>query len=217
MEPFEATLLLIGTFLALFGFSFAFFGDNNLFAFSENIYIGGVTATALYATFKSIQTSSIDFVLRGNIVRIIPIIIGLLAFLRLTRYRWASRYTISILTGVGIGITFGLTIKTWVMNAVIEAVGAMISLKPDPYSAVFMLISTLTVITYFLYSVKYSSTFNTGRMKYIATLGRYMLYASFGYLFAKIFVNEALDSLANFLVTYVYQSIVDLKIFFGIV
>lgn len=217
LTPVEMTLMVVGTILALFGFTFAFFGDNPFFAFSENLYIGGVTATALFATAKSIQTSAIDFILKGRVTLIIPVIIGLLAFLRLTRFRWASRYTVSVLTGVGIGITFGLTTRTWIMNAVIEVITSLVSFKPDVASAVLMLISTLAVSTYFLYSVKYSSVLHTGRLKYAAMLGRYFLYASFGYLFAKIFVNEALESLAGFLVTYVYRTIVTLQAFLGLV
>jgi len=217
LESFEMTLMVIGMILSTFAFSFVFFGDTPLFGFVESVYIGGVTATSLFAIANSIKTSAIDFIVAGQVLLIVPVIIGLLVFLRLTRFRWASRYTVSIMTGVGIGITFGLTIRTWIMNAVLEVMASMKSLQPDPASAIFTLIATLSVLTYYLYSVKFSSTFNTGRLKYVATLGRYCLYASFGYLFGKIFVNEALDSLALYLVTYVYRTFVELKIFLGIV
>jgi len=217
LTPYIMAFEIIGMILGLFGFSFCFFGDNNLFAFAENLYIGGITATALFSTFMSIKTGAIDAILAGNVFRIVPVIIGLLAFLRLTRYRWASRYTTSVLTGVGLGITFGLTIRTWVMNAVIATVTAIANRSPDPYSAVLMLIITLTVTTYFLYSMKFSGVFHTGRLKYVATLGFIFLYATFGYLFAKILVNEAFDSLGQYLVQYLYQPIADLKVFLGII
>jgi hypothetical protein len=209
--------MVIGMILSVFAFSFVFSGDTPLFGFVESLYIGGVTATSLFAIANNIKTSAIDFIMAGRVLLIIPVLIGMLAFLRLTRFRWASRYTVSILTGVGIGITFGLTIRTWIMNAVLAAITSVSSLKPDPASAIIMLISTLSIFTYYLYSVRFSSAFNTGRLRYLAILGRYCLYASFGYLFGKIFVNEALDSLATYLVTYIYRTIVELRVFLGLV
>jgi hypothetical protein len=42
---------------------------------------------------------------------IIPTIMGILVFARLTKYRWISRYSTAILSGIGLGVTFGETIK----------------------------------------------------------------------------------------------------------
>jgi hypothetical protein len=213
LSSYEMALMVIGMVLSIIAFSFVFFGATPYFGFVEHLYIGGVTATTIMLTLQSIKTSAIDFILTGRVLLIVPVIIGVFAFLRLTRYRWGSRYTTSILTGVGIGITFGLTIRTWIMNALLEVINTTTNLQPDPLSAIIMLVITFNVFTYYLYSQKFSKIFNTGTFRHISTIGRYCLFASFGYLFGKIFVNEALDSLARYLVTYIYRTIVELQLF----
>lgn len=213
LSSYEMVLMTIGMLLSIVAFSFVFFGPTPYFGFVEHLYIGGVTATTIMLTLLSIKTSAIDFILTGRVLLIIPLIIGAFAFLRLTKYRWAARYTTSILTGVGIGITFGLTIRTWIMNAILEVITTTSNLTPDPLSAIIMLVISVMVFSYYLYSRKFSTIFNTGMLRHVSTMGRYFLYAAFGYLFGKIFVNEALDSLSRYLVTYIYRTIVELQLF----
>jgi hypothetical protein len=217
LSALEMALMVIGTVLAVASLSFVFFGDTWPFAIAEQLYIGGVTATSLFNIASSLKSSVVDFIIAGRFLLIVPVILGLFSFLRLTRYRWAARYTTSVLTGIGIGLTFGLTIRAQILTMVISTINTMTSLKPDPASAILMLVSTLTILTYYLYSVKYSAALNTGRFKYVVTIGRYFLYASFGYLFAKIYVNEALDGLGGFLVSYIYRTISELRLFLGAV
>jgi len=215
LSPYEMTLMVIGTVLAMGSFSFVFFGDNAFYAFNESLAIGGVAATALFAATKSLKASAFDFILAGRVTLIVPVLIGLLAFLRLTKWRWISRYTISVLSGIGVGITFGLTIRAQILNGVLETISSLMTLKPDPASAVFMLVAFITALIYFTYSIKYSGPFHTGKLRYLSRFGLLCLYASFGYLFGKIYVNEALDSVGGFFVTYLYRTVVNLRAFFG--
>jgi len=217
MEPLEAALNIVGMILALFGFTFVYFGDHWGYGIAENIYLGGGLAYSLFAIHKSLTASCIDLILAGRISLIIPLIIGIGVFARLTRLRWFARYAISTLSGIGVGLTFGLYIKSQIIVVISEIVRGLITLTPDPASAVLALFGTVTVFMYFMYSRRFGGFFHERRMRYLGRLGKIFLFASLGYLFGKIYVNESLDSVATFFTAYIYNPIQELKAFFGIV
>jgi len=217
MEPLEAVLTIVGMILALAGFTFVYFGDHWGYGISENIYLGGGLAYSLFAIHKSLTASCINLILAGRVSLIIPLLIGAGVFLRLTRFRWFARYAVSTLSGIGVGLTFGLYIKAQIIVVISEIVRGITTLTPDPVSAFLALFGTLTVFMYFMYSRMFGGLFHQRRMRYLGRLGKIFLYASLGYLFGKIYVNESLDSVAVFFVTYIYNPLQELKIFFGIV
>ena len=217
MEPIEAALTVVGMILALSGFTFVYFGDHWGYGIAENIYLGGGLAYSLFAIHKSLTASCFDQIAAGRVSLIIPLIIGIGVFARLTRIRWFARYAISTLSGIGVGLTFGLYIKAQIIVVLSEIVRGLVTLTPDPISAVLATFGTVTVFMYFLYSKRFGGLFHERRMRYLGRLGKIFLFSSLGYLFGKIYVNESLDSVADFFVAYIYNSLQALKVHFGIV
>ena len=203
--------------LALCGWTFVYFGDHWGYGIAENIYLGGGLAYSFFAIYTSLRSSCIDLILAGRISLIIPLLIGIGVFARLTKFRWFARYAVSTLSGIGVGLTFGLYIKSQILVVISEIVRGTVTLTPDPVSAILALFGTVTVFMYFMYSRKYGGLFHQRRMRLLGRLGKIFLYSSLGYLFGKIYVNESLDSVADFLVAYIYNPLQDLRIFFGIV
>jgi len=190
MNTFDTIIMLGGAFLALCTFSYPFFGETYFFALSESVLIGGGIALGVFAIIRSLQSSMIDPLM------IIPLIIGLTAFARWTKYRWIARYPVAILSGVGLGVTAGSTIRGQVVAAVIEVIRQLKVADPDFASAVLALIGVCTILFYFMYSRQYSDIVHQGSLKFLGRLGRLFLFCGFGYLYASTFMAEGIDALS---------------------
>jgi hypothetical protein len=94
---------LISMILALISFSYAFHARGIFFIIPESIYIGSITAHALLGIYKGLKATAFDYIGQGQLLLIIPLIIGALAFTRLTKYRWAARYPVALNKGEGKG------------------------------------------------------------------------------------------------------------------
>lgn len=173
---------LVALTLALFGFSYLIFKENRFFAFSEQMQLGAITLVGLVTSILNLRTP-IGNIMSGRIALIIPLILGFTAFTRLTRYRWIVRYSVAILAGVGVGIAFGLTIKSEIVTSLGNLISGAVTGK-DILSGIIKLVCGFGVLFYFLYSAKYSTVFHTGRFSYLARIGRafIMIYLGFGFL-----------------------------------
>jgi hypothetical protein len=215
ITPLEVVMAIVGSTLAIGSYTFVFFGDHYLYSINENLYLGGGVVYSIWAIYTQLKGSLVDNLAQGHWTVIIPFIIGLSVLTRLTKFRWAARYSVSVLSGIGIGVVFGLTIRTGILVPVRATAESLLNLSPDPLSALIIFVGTLLSFTYFLYSRKYATPFWTGRLGFMSKWGRYFLYASFGYLFGKIYINESLDSVANFWMNYVYRTVVAIQQFLG--
>lgn len=211
LGPLDVIMAIVGSGLAIGSYTFVFFGDHFLYNINENLYMAGGMVYSIFAIATQLQGSVFDEIAAGHWTVIIPLLIGLSVLTRLTKYRWAARYSVSILSGIGVGVVFGLTIRANILIPVSATAEGLMNLSPDPISAIIVFAGTLVSFTYFLYSRKYSSPFWTGRLGFMAKYGRYFLYASFGYLFGKIYINESLDSVANFWMNYVYRTVITIQ------
>ncbi|UCD45232.1 MAG: hypothetical protein JSV27_01665 [Candidatus Bathyarchaeota archaeon] len=211
MTPFETIVMLLGVFLSLGTFSYAFIGETYWFATSEAIFIGGGIAVGLFAILRSLQGSWVS----TGYLMILPVIIGLMAFSRWTKYRWLARYPVAVLSGVGLGVTVGSTIRGQIIAGVQRIITDFVSFTPDPVSAVISLLGCIAVLFYFTYSAKYSDPVHVGTFGFIAKIGRLVLFAGFGYLYASTFVAEGIDALSSTIITIVLRTVRALQGFYG--
>jgi hypothetical protein len=207
----ELLMSIVGSALAIGSYTFVFFGDHLLYSINENLYMAGGVVYSIFAITTQLKGSVFDEIAAGHWTVIIPLLIGLSVFTRLTKYRWAARYSVSILSGIGVGVVFGLMIRSQILIPVSATAEGLMNLSPDPFSAIIVFVGTLLSFTYFLYSRKYATPFWTGRLGFMAKYGRFFLYASFGYLFGKIYINESLDSVADFWINYVYRTVLTIQ------
>jgi len=184
----ETALTVIGAILAWVMVSYAFIGDSYPLIFGESFYLAGTVVYALFEIYRTFQSSIVVPISAGRVLLIIPVIIGLLAFTRLTRYRWAARYPVVILSGIGIGLFFGLNLRASILDPIAQTIGELATAMPDIGSSIVMFVGVITVLTYFLYSRRYSSVFHekSGRLYYVMRLGRLIFMVSIGYLIAFI-------------------------------
>ncbi|MCW4037640.1 MAG: hypothetical protein NWF13_02760 [Candidatus Bathyarchaeota archaeon] len=183
MATSEFIAMIGGMFVMLMIGSLAFIGITPLFAIGEGIYI------AIAATFNTwVLLATLQNRLTANSLLIIPVIIGALAFTRLTKYRWAARYTIAIMSGVGTGVVFSASVKAQIMSTIQKVVGGVITGTPDPISAWVTFIPMILTPLAFTYSMKYSGWLLKGRGRHLFTAGR---------TFFMIFVGGRMGELAG--------------------
>lgn len=183
MASSEFIAMIGGMFVMLMIGSLAFIGITPIFAIGEGIYI------AIAATFNTwVLLSTLQNRLTANSLLIIPVLIGALAFTRLTKYRWAARYTIAIMSGVGTGVVFSASVKAQIMSTIQKVVGGVITGTPDPISAWVTFIPMILTPLAFTYSMRYSGWLLKGWGRHLFTAGR---------TFFMIFVGGRMGELAG--------------------
>jgi len=185
MNPLEIIIMFGGVFLALGTFSYAFIGETKWFAISESVFIGGGIAMAGFAIVNTLTS------------------------------QFTSPIMIAVLSGIGLGVTVGSTIRGQIIAGMIQVVQDVKTLTPDPISAFISLIGVASVLFYFTYSEKYSGPVHEGRFSTIARIGRIFLFAGFGYLYASTFVAEGVDALSSTIIVIFLRTIRALQGVYG--
>jgi hypothetical protein len=229
MTPFQLALTLTAFILGNLLWSYALFGDNYGFAFAEAALLGGNAANSVIVLLLSLRSGTITPILAGNIVLLIGLILGLTAFTRLTRYRWAARYGTAILSGAGVGVLFGLNVRANILTGVTDTINGVANaiLKPATgtlgnmaipswimaaswiSSAIVFVIMTLT----FNYSQVISGPFFNpkSRLAWVSKLGRYFIMIMLGYISLETLLGDSTDTLLSFIQTVWVRTLVGIS------
>lgn len=202
MASSEFIAIIGGMFVMLMIGSLAFIGITPIFAIGEGIYI------AIAATFNTwVILATIQNRLTANNLLIIPVLIGLLAFTRLTKYRWAARYTIAIMSGVGTGVVFSASVKAQIMSTIQTVVGGVVTGTPDPISAWVTFIPMILTPLAFTYSMRYSGWLLKGRGRHLFTAGRTFFMVFVGGRMGELAGTSLLGYIGTVGVMYLYRPI----------
>jgi hypothetical protein len=109
--------------------------------------------------YRSLRAQAFDFIAAGQIILLVPVIIGLLAFARLTRFRWLARYPVAVLGGAGVGALWGLTIRSRFLAPIGDTVTAVASAAWDLLSRVAFVVLFVLTVCRFLHSRRFSDMF----------------------------------------------------------
>jgi len=179
----EAAVKYSGFVLAVIGFSYAFNQKGRLFVIPEGIYIGAFSAHSFIQIYRSLRATAFDFIAAGQVLLIIPVIVGILAFTRLTRFRWLARYPVALLSGAGVGALWGLVLRSQFLAPIGDTVTAVINPAFDVFSKVMFVVLLVPIITMFLYSRMFSNITHerTGSLYYLQRFGRLAFMLIVGY------------------------------------
>lgn len=213
--PIDMAITLFAVAISVGHLSMMFFGDSFFSSFGERWFVGATVGYTFFVVWNSYKSNAIDFIAQGKWWLIIPVIIGLLSFTRLTRFRWAARYPVAALSGIGLGVFFGFNLRGSIIAIVTSTVDELITLQPDPFSAIVSFIAVVSVVTYYLYSERYSTIFHSrsGKLYYVMRLGRLFMMASFGYLLGYVGVAFGLGILTSFFTVVIKRPIETLLAF----
>jgi hypothetical protein len=119
----------------------------------------------------------------GKWWNIIPIILGILLFARLSRkYSWVSSYSYALTLGLGTGATLTTIIQGSIIGLIVNAFSAPFlgTTTLDQASGILLLIGAMTGLTYWLFTREAK-----GSLGYAIKVGRLFLMASIGLLYAQ--------------------------------
>lgn len=175
----EAITLLFQTIL-IFGMLSFLWKTNPYYTVTEQMMIGGRTAVFFLVMLEGIIGVFGD-IAAGMVWRIIPVVMGVLFFVGLTRIRWAGRYPNAIITGGGLGVLFGLSLRAQIVDQMASSIMALVTFNPDPISGVIIFVGTILTVSYFLYTYK-----QEGPLAWTSRIARWFMAISFGNMWAQI-------------------------------
>ena len=169
--------LWVGWLLMLMIYSLPLYKENATYRFAEYLYVGIALAITVITNFAYVVGVAINPLLDGEILMIVPLVLGCLMFTMLIpEYRWLSRYPIALLVGAGFGLGIRGTIGPNLQDAIISTItaptegGAMAW-----FNFAYIAVGLICSIMYFLLTIE-----QTGVLKAPTRIGRLFIMVGLG-------------------------------------
>jgi hypothetical protein len=160
-------------------FSYFLYKETIFYKFAEYSSIAAALANFVVANGLYLYNSTFTPLLQGEIIQIIPIILGLSILLRLSRdTAWMSRPAMGLLIGAGAGLAIRTVIETRFMVQIEGIIVPLIGGAKTPIDNLVLIIFPLVIIPFFIFSREH-----TGILGTITRIGRYAMMVAFGALF----------------------------------
>jgi len=167
--------------LMLMIYSYALYKENPFYRFAEHTFIGiGLTIMVITAIQTTNRMAVQPLITQGEIVNLIPLLLGVAMFFILSdKQRWISRYPISILIGVAIGLGMRGVIIPQILSQIQNTITTpQTGMIMDWFNFFYIALGTICSIMYFLLSYDQS-----GNIKYPSKLGRWVIMLGLGGMF----------------------------------
>lgn len=175
--PLDVIGLWVGWLLMLMIYSLPLYKENVTYRFAEYTYVGIALAITVITNFAYVVGVAINPLLDGEILMIVPLVLGCLMFTMLIpEYRWLSRYPIALLVGAGFGLGIRGTIGPNLQDAIISTItaptegGAMAW-----FNFAYIAVGLICSIMYFLLTIE-----QTGVLKAPTRIGRLFIMVGLG-------------------------------------
>ena len=151
---------------------------------ANHIYVGVVTANLIVMAWGNIDSIGIQKIMSGQILYIIPVILGIMAYARYSKENfWIYRYPIALVVGIGVGTAMRGLVGASILDQV-KASFWNLNVPGDigaSFNNLIMLVTLVSALVYFVFTIK--ATRSPIALKF-GTFGRYAMMAAFGYSFA---------------------------------
>lgn len=147
----------LAAFMTLAVFSY-FFGPtkNPVFKFAESTVVGGAVGyTIVIAGAKNIESLAYNKIVAGNVILIIPVIVGLLIYTRYTKnYTYLARIPIAFIVGSGIAVAaYGMISTNIIRNNLVAVTGYLVNKDlATTFANTWNIIALVTSIYYFYFT-----------------------------------------------------------------
>jgi hypothetical protein len=171
--------LWVGWVLMLTIYSYPLYKENPVYRFSEHLYIAVMLAVNLVTNFSNVMRMCITPLMQGNIMMIIPLVVGILIYTMLIPdYRWISRYPVALLVGAGFGLGIRGTIGPNIQDAIVSTItapsgGDMMAWINFLYIAVGLICSLMYFLLTYEHSGPLQAPTRIGRLFIMIGLGAY--------------------------------------------
>ena len=172
----------IASFLTMAIFSYAF-KYNPVFKFAEHTFIAVTVGNALVQGIASVRDIGLGNLAKGNIVYIVPIILGLSLFTRFHgKYYWINRYGIAALVGVGTGIFIRTAMPAQVVTQIVATIQPLPGATPlQTFNTIMTILGTVSALIYFTFTI--NKVHERGPAGWLSKIGRYLMMIAFGAAF----------------------------------
>lgn len=178
---------VIGATLILMLFSWFLYKQTPLYDIAEGVLIGTGAGYSFVMGIKAVRDNAILPLLKGELIWIIPILLGLVIYLQLSKKTMHfARIPIAIIIGVGLGLSIRRVLLAEIVGQIRASAIDFSALSPlGIINNIIILVGTITAISYFLMSKEQTGVFGN-----ITRIGRLYLMATFGAMFGNaIFGN----------------------------
>ena len=179
---------LTGLALTFFVYSYILYKETVLFKFAEYTFLGVAIGNTLVVATKTIETGCIGKISGGDVLYVVPLILGLMVFSRLTdQWKDLSRWGIAVLIGAGTGLTLAMGAHTR-FRTLSACITPLLSAKSatDYLGAVLLVIGAICVIIYF----QFTSYWDRPSLNYVRKVGRIFLMVAFGAQFGAVVLTR---------------------------
>lgn len=180
----------LGAVILLAYFSLVFYKENLWSRWAEYLIVGlGVGYGAVNTTY-SLYTSAIEPLVAGDILKIVPIIIGLLAYTQFTRkpeIRWFLRWPLVFVTSIGLALSLtGVPLTYFIVQLRAIAVPLTTGSAFEIFNAIVILVGVVTTLSYFTFTRQHKGVLGVS-----AQVGRYFMMTAFGAGMGMAFLSQA--------------------------
>ena len=169
----------IGALLTISIISFVY-KYNPAFRFAESSGVAVTVGWIVVGSIRNVINLGTTPLSKGNILLIVPLILGLLLFLKFSKtYSYMSRWGAATVAGVGLGISMRGAIETQLVGQ-IKATSLAIAGVPmgKAFDNIVFLVILLTSFLYFYFTAEHKGSLGT-----ISKIGRYSLMITFGSMY----------------------------------
>ena len=176
----EVIGLWVGWLFMLVIYSYPLYKENPVYRFGEHTYIAIMLAVNLIVNFRNVIQICIEPLMGGDILMIVPLILGLMIFAMLIpEYRWISRYPVALLVGAGFGLGIRGTIGPNIIDATIDTITAPVGGGiMDWVNYIYIAVGMISAGMYFLLTYEH-----TGALKMPTRIGRLFIMIGLGAYF----------------------------------
>jgi hypothetical protein len=164
------------------------------FRFAQSTVIGiALGYIVVLVMAQNIYKLALQKMFAGNLLYIIPILLGLLLYTRyIPEYSYLTRIPVALIVSVGLGVGARASLETDIFKQ-IQATASLNILGTDPMTAFNNLVFIVGVIcatAYFFFTIGTKTTESENPLQYVRTLGRYYLLIYFGTRFGATIMSR---------------------------
>lgn len=182
--------MVLATFITFGLYSILTGVDNPFYAFAEYSFIGAAIGLLTIMALTYLQQKVFSPIMSnpgGSLGLIIALLLGIMVLTRVSpEYSYIARIPITIGIAIGVGISTRTLIFTNVLAQIKATILPLWGIPPfQAVTNLLILVFMISTLFFFLYTIKVSET-----MGPVSNLGKYVLYAGFGALYAQTFMGR---------------------------
>jgi hypothetical protein len=167
------------------------FRDNDFFKFAEYTFVGAAAGHSLVYAVDNLKRYGWDNLMGGAYLYAVVFLLGILLYSRYhPQYFWVSRYPLSIMVGLGIGLSMRAVVTAEFIAQIKSTAAIKLVGVSDPVTLISNLIFIILVVTtvyFFLFTFPKA---HEGGLGVIPQIARYGMMAAFSYSFANTVLSR---------------------------